>query len=132
MEKYGSTPYGPMAALIMAHANHQAGDLQSAGTQLQWVIDNTKDDEAAAVARLRLAAVRLDEKKLDEALKLLDAKHGEALAALYADLRGDVLVAQGKPAEARAAYKLALDKIAAGGNYRNVVQMKIDALGSGT
>jgi len=41
---------------------------------------------------------------------LLEAKHGAAMETLYADLRGDVMVAQGKSAEARAAYKSAIDK----------------------
>jgi len=76
-----------------------------------------------------LAGIRLDEKKYDEALALLDAKHGQAFAPLYSDLRGDVLTAQGKPAEARAAYKLAGEKGLPNSNYRNVVQIKLDALG---
>lgn len=129
--KYGSTVYGPMAALVMARTNYDSGDAATAAEQLQWAIDKAADDELVAVARLRLAAIRLDEKKFDEALKLLDAKHGESLVPLYADLRGDVLVAQGKPDEARAAYKVALEKSAAASNYRNLVQIKFDALGQG-
>jgi predicted negative regulator of RcsB-dependent stress response len=48
---------------------------------------------------------------------------------LYADLRADILAAQDKPAEARVAYKLALEKSLPNSNYRNVVQIKLDALG---
>jgi len=131
VDKYGSTAYGPMAAMVMARTNHDSGDAAAAATQLQWVIDKTGDDETAALARLRLAGIRLDEKKHDEALKLLDGKHGEALVPLYADLRGDVLVAQGKTDEARAAYKLSLEKSAPASSYRNLVQIKLDALGPG-
>jgi predicted negative regulator of RcsB-dependent stress response len=131
VDKYGSTAYGPMAALVTAKTNYDAGDAAAASKQLQWAIDHADDEETAALASLRLAAIRLDEKKYDEALKLLDARHGDALVPLYADLRGDVLVAQGKPAEARSAYKVALEKSAAGGNYRNLVQIKLDALGPG-
>jgi len=130
IDKYGSTAYGPMAALLLAKTNHESGDAAAAAKRLQWAIDKARDDETAALARLRLAGIRLDEKKHDEALALLDAKHPAAFAALYADLRGDVLAAQGKPAEARAAYKLALDKSLPSSNYRNVVQIKLDALGS--
>lgn len=131
VDKYGSTPYGPMAALVTAKTNYDAGDAVAAAKQLQWAIDHADDEETAALASLRLAAIRLDEKKYDEALKLLEAKHGGALVPLYADLRGDILVAQGKLAEARTAYKAALDKSAAGGNYRSVIQIKLDALGPG-
>ncbi len=129
VDKYGSTAYGPMAALLLAKTSHDNGDAAAAATRLQWAIDKARDDETAALARLRLAGIRLDEKKYDEALALLDAKHAQAFAPLYADLRGDVLAAQGKPAEARAAYKLALEKSLPNSNYRNVVQIKLDALG---
>jgi predicted negative regulator of RcsB-dependent stress response len=129
IDKYGSTAYGPMAALLLAKTSHDNGDPAAAATRLLWAIDKARDDETAALARLRLAGIRLDEKKYDEALALLDAKHSQAFAPLYADLRGDVLTAQGKPAEARAAYKRALEKGLPNSNYRNVVQIKLDALG---
>jgi len=129
IDQYGSTAYGPMAALLLARRNYESGDAPAAATRLQWAIDKAGDDETVALARLRLAGIRLDEKKYDEALALLDAKHAPAFAPLYADLRGDVLAAQGKAAEARAAYKLALEKIPPNSNYRNVVQIKLDALG---
>jgi predicted negative regulator of RcsB-dependent stress response len=129
IDKYRSTAYGPMAALLLARSNYNSGDVAAAATRLQWAIDKARDDETVALARLRLAGIRLDEKKYDEALALLDAKHAPAFAPLYADLRGDVLAAQGKAAEARAAYKLALEKSPPNGNYRSVVQIKLDALG---
>ncbi len=129
IDKYGSTAYGPMAALLLARRNYDSGDAPAAATRLQWAIDKARDDEIVALARLRLAAIRLDEKKYDEALALLDAKHAPAFAPLYADVRGDVLAAQGKVAEARAAYKLALEKTPPNSNYRSVVQIKLDALG---
>jgi predicted negative regulator of RcsB-dependent stress response len=129
IDKYGATAYGPMAALLVARRNYDNGDAAAAATRLQWALDKARDDEMVALARLRLAGIRLDEKKYDEALALLDAKHAPAFAPLYADLRGDVLAAQGKAAEARAAYQLALEKIPPNSNYRSVVQIKLDALG---
>lgn len=131
IDDFGSTAYGPMAALVLARSNYENGETDTAAAQLQWVIDKAGDEDTVALARMRLAGVRLDEKKYDEALKLLDGKHGAALAPLYADLRGDVLVAQGKFDEARSAYRLAIEKSAPTGNYRNVIQIKLDALGPG-
>jgi predicted negative regulator of RcsB-dependent stress response len=130
-DKYAGTPYGPMAALAAAKADFDAGDLASAGRRLQWAAEHTRDDEVRAIAQLRLAGVRLDEKKYDEALKLLDGKHPDSFAGLYADLRGDALLALGKGAEAKAAYKLALEKLPAQSNYRLLVQLKLDGLGGG-
>lgn len=130
LEKYGRTAYGSMAALVLANTNYAAGDREAAAAQLRWVIDRAADDETAVLARLRLAGILLEEKKYDEALKLLDAPHTEAFVPQYSDLRGDVLVAQGRLAEARAAYRQALDKAGAQSPWSNLVQLKLDALGS--
>lgn len=128
-DKYRATPYGAFAALSAARASFAMGDLAGAKSQLQWTIDNTKEDGIRDVARLRLAGVLLDEKNADEALKLVGAKPLESMTALYADLKGDILTAQGKHAEARGAYQLALDRSDAGSPYRGVIQLKLDALG---
>jgi predicted negative regulator of RcsB-dependent stress response len=129
-ERYARTAYATFAALAAARAAFDSGDLASAKSRLQWVVDNARDAEARDVARLRMAAVLLDEKKYDEALKLLDTQHVETLSALYSDLKGDVLVAQGKPQEARAAYQAALDKSESRSTYRALIQIKLDALGA--
>jgi|SRR5882672_1321508 len=127
--KYGSTAYGAFAALSAARASFETGDLAGAKSQLQWVIDSAKEDELRDIARLRLAGVLLDEKNYADALKLVDAKSVESMAGLYADLKGDILLLQGKKAEARSAYQLALDKSEAGSEYRAAIQLKRDSLG---
>lgn len=129
VDKYPRTGYARLAALTGAKAAFDSGDAAAAKIRLQWVVDNGADDEMRDIARLRLAAVLLDEKNHDAALKLLAAQHGDTLSALYADLKADVLVAQGKPDEARAAYQRALDKSDAKSAYRALIQVKLDALG---
>jgi len=126
---YGATIYAAFAALGSARASFESGDLAGAKSQLQWVTDNVKEDAIQDIARLRLAGVLLDEKNHAEALKLVDAKPVDFLAGLYADLKGDILLAQGKEAEARSAYQLALDRSEAGSPYRAIIQMKLDSLG---
>ena len=129
IDKHGSTQYAGMAALSAAKAGVLTGELEDARKNLQWAADKAREEEMRDVARLRLAYVLLDEKKYDEALKLLAAKSTEAYAPLYADLRGDVLAAQGKLAEARSAYQAALEKTDAANRYRGVIELKLDALG---
>jgi hypothetical protein len=129
VDKYASTQYATMASLAAAKSNFDTGDLPAAKTQLQWVIDNGKEEEARDVARLRLARVLLDEKKPAEALKLLEAKHSDSFDGLYADVKGDALFADGKRAEARAAYQVALEKSDTASPTRQIVQLKLDALG---
>lgn len=130
MDKYAGTPYASRAALIAAQVNESGKDAVRAKTQLQWVIEHASEDGLKSVAALRMASILLDEKDYAGALKLLDAKHPTSFDALYADLKGDVLGAQGKPAEARAAYQLAFDKLDQKSGYRNLVQMKLDAFGA--
>ena len=127
--KYGSTMYGTFAALSSARASFESGDSAAAKSQLQWVMDNTKEDEIRDVARLRLAGVLLDEKNPAEALKLVDTKPVESMTGLYADLKGDILFLQDRKAEARSSYQFALDKSEAGSAYRSAIQLKLDALG---
>lgn len=129
IDKYPRTAYAVDAAMIAAKINFESGDLKSATSQLQWVIDHAKDSQSRDLARLHLSGVLLDEKNFDEALKLLSAKHDAAFESLYSDRKGDVLALQGKPDEARAAYRAALDKLPKDAAARSVIEMKLDALG---
>ena len=128
-DKFASTAYAARAMLLAAQVNEQAKDVARTKTQLQWVIDNAVETTLKDVARLRLAAVFLDEKNYAEALKQLEAKHPESFDGLFADLKGDVLSSQGKIDEARSSYKLAYEKVDSQSMYRNLIQMKLDALG---
>lgn len=130
IEKYPATPYAARAALLVAGANYELGDAKSAKAQLQWVIEHAKEDGARDIARLRLAGMLLDDKNYAEAMKLLEAPHQKSFDGLFADLKGDVLAAQGKIADARTAYNTALEKIDEKSSYRQIVQMKLDSLGA--
>lgn len=127
---HARTGYAALASLTAARLSFDAGDLASAKENLQWVVDQARDEDMKSLARFRLAGVLLDEKKFDDALKLLDAKPEDPMANMIADLRGDVLVAKGSVSEARAAYQAALEKTDARSPYRNLIQIKIDALGT--
>lgn len=127
--KFGGTAYAPRGALIMAALLFDDGDKAGAKAQLASVIDKDSEDELKEVARLRLAAILLDEKQYDEALRTLDAKHGESFDAIYADARGDIHAAAGRRDEARTAYQTALARLDPNSPYRNFVQAKLDAIG---
>jgi predicted negative regulator of RcsB-dependent stress response len=128
IDKYPRSFYASEAALLSAQASFEAGDLATARARLEWVLKNGRD-EHRSLARLRLAAVLLDMKQHAEALELLEANKDEAYAALVADLRGDILFAQGRTDEARAAYKLALEKSDARSPMRSITELKLGALG---
>jgi predicted negative regulator of RcsB-dependent stress response len=128
-----------LGALLAARAQVDAGDTKNARVQLAWAAENAKDPGLRDLARLRLAAVMLDEKAYDEAMKQLATEPGASFAPRFAELRGDVLAAQGKVAEARTAYDLALTKFDAlakddesrqRGGYKEIIQTKRDSLGA--
>lgn len=137
IDKYSGTAYAGMAAMFSAKTQADGGDAKTARAQLAWAADNAKEDALRDLARLRLAALLLDDKAYDEALKQLAAEPAPAFAPRYAELKGDVLAVQGKPAEARAAYDAALakldalnkDQAAARGPYHDVLKAKLDAVG---
>lgn len=130
VESFPRTLYASMGALASARYYVDKGDAKSARAQLQWVVERSPSDELKDIARLRLAGLLLDDKAYDEALALLEAKHAPAIAAQYAALKGDVLVAKGQPAEAKAAYRAALEKAGErSGAFRASVQLRLDALG---
>lgn len=126
---YGSTSYAVIAALLSAKAAFASGDLTAAKEQLHWVLDRARDDEVKDLARLRLAGVLFDEKGYAEALALLEVKPVDSMSGLYADLKGDILAAQGELTKARGAYQLALDRSESDSTYRATIQLKMDALG---
>lgn len=154
-DKFAGTAYAPLGAMLAARLSFDSGDLKNAQAQLTWAAEHGKD-EVKDLARLRLAAVLLDEKAYDDALKQLDGTHTAAFDARFAEMKGDVLGAQGKKAEARAAYQQALgkpadkagekagekaadkangktdtaDKSGPTGVYREVLQQKLDSLGA--
>ncbi len=134
IEKYSGTPYADLAALLSAKVQSEAGDLKNARVPLAWAAEKANDPALRSLARLRLATVLLDEKAYDEALAQLQAPADADLAARFADLKGDILVAQGKPAEARAAYQAAVDALSAAvkqeaSALREIAQAKLDAVG---
>jgi predicted negative regulator of RcsB-dependent stress response len=130
VESYPRSHYASMGALVAARYYFDHQDLKSAKAQLQWVIERAATDDFRDLARLRLAAVLLDEKAYDEALAAADAPHAAAYDSQFAAIKGDILVAKKQPAEARSAYKLALDKALEGDTaFRNSVRMRLEALG---
>jgi predicted negative regulator of RcsB-dependent stress response len=130
VESYSRTLYASMGALVAARYYFDRNDLKSAKAQLQWVMERSPSDDFRDLARLRLATVLLDEKAYDEALKLLETKPAAAYEAQYAALRGDILLAKNQTADAKVAYKLALEKSPKkDGAFQESVRMRLEALG---
>jgi len=132
IDQYQETAYAPRAALLLAKLNAASKDMKSAQAQLEWAAAHSKEPAIRDLAHLRLAGVQLDLNQHEAALKTLSSKHSDAFSPRFDDLKGDVLLAQGKQTEARAAYQAAYGKMKETNSYRSIVELKLDALGGET
>ena len=129
MEDFSSTPYAGRAAVFAAKSNFAAKDNKSAKSQLEWATKNATEGAVKAIARLQLAGILFEEKNYDEANKVLAAITDKGYEGLKASMQGDVLLAQGKQAEAKKAYETALSNLDAQGKMHQYTQQKLESLG---
>ena len=130
MTDYPASGYAALTALYLSKAALAEKQTDEARAHLQWVLDNASLDELKLVARLRLARLALDAGKADEAWTLVSAVDAGKLSNMYASVRGDILLAQGKTEDARAAYRQALENLGGSGPEFQRVRMKLDDLGT--
>jgi predicted negative regulator of RcsB-dependent stress response len=127
-DKFSRTAYAQMSALAAAKSAFDSNDFKTAKVQLQWVADKGSD-EYKAIAKIRLAGIFLDEKAYDEGLKILAGDFPAEFAGVVSDRKGDIFVAQNKLDEARTVYHAALEKTDAQNPGRQLIQIKLDAIG---
>ena len=133
--EHPDTSYALFGALFGARLAVEANDLETAETELQWLLDNTRsgffgatDESLIITAQLRLARVILAKGDAARALALLDSVTPGAFEAEHAEIRGDVLVALGQLTEAQASFQAALQA----GSTSTTLQMKLDDLALGS
>jgi predicted negative regulator of RcsB-dependent stress response len=128
---YPKSTYARLSALVLAKLAVDSGDLTHAKERLQWVIDNSGDGKTKPIALARMAQILLAEGNVEEADTLIgqiDPIHAEQ----FAELRGDILAAQGEPEKAREMYNKTLDLAQQRGITGAVVQLKIDNINLAT
>jgi predicted negative regulator of RcsB-dependent stress response len=127
---YSATPYANQGRLMLARLRVEQGQLDAAAGQLEKVVSTTRDTELERIARVRLARVLLAADRSSEALDVLDLSRAGSFAPRFHEIRGDVLVAQGEREAASEEYRLALETTDDGIIDRQMVRMKLEALGS--
>ena len=129
MENHARSAYATPAAWLAGRISYETNDIKSARAQYEFALEHARDDGARQLARLRLATLLFDEKDLAGAMKLLEEPFEPAFQGLAGQLKGDLLVAQGKTAEARDAYKQALEKLGDKSSLKPLVEIRLDGLG---
>ena len=129
METFPKTPYASFAALKLAKLAVEAEDIAGAENYLRWTIENGQPEELVQTATMRLARLNLSSEKADAAWALLQTIEEASVLASYHELKGDILLAQDKQTEAKAAY-LQASALNPGGPAGNAfLEMKMDDLG---
>jgi predicted negative regulator of RcsB-dependent stress response len=128
-DRYAGTAYAEQAALLAARIYQDKGNLDAAKGALAWVAGKGKDAGYQSVARLRLSGMLLESRAYEEALQQLAAPMPKDFAPLAADRSGDILLAQGKKAEAKAQYQSAFKALDERSDYRRIIEIKLNALG---
>ena len=107
-DEFDRSHYAVLAALLVARLDVEGRDYAAALTQLQWALEQTRDQALQSIIRLRLARVLLAEQQWDLAHAQLDQVSAPEFTAEREELRGDVYRAQNQPDQARQAYETAL------------------------
>lgn len=130
MDSYPNSGYATLSALIRAGSAFQNDQTDEAIAYLQWVIDNAKHEEIKTIAKMRTARLLADQGKLDSALDKIRNIRTETLKAPLAELRGDLLVSEGKSQNAIEAYLEALANNSLSITMRHRLELKLKDLGA--
>ncbi len=129
--EYPKSAYTSMAALMMAKSRLIAGQLDLAAKDLEYAMEHAQPEPVQVIARERLARLRLSQGDTDAALKLLDESPSTiGFEAQFAEIRGDIYLANGEPEMAIASYQAALDELEEGVGNRELLKIKLEALGA--
>lgn len=128
-KRYAGTPYAALAALRLADAQVQAGDIEAASVSLERAATLTEEPALRALSQLRRARLLLASGQAETSLTVLESMPDEMYAGLVAEIRGDALIALGRGDEARDAFKVALTHLETGAPNRRIVELKLIDLG---
>lgn len=128
---FASTPYGTLAAFTIARLDVGQGHAKAAAKRLKWAFDHAGQDDLRRLAALRLARAQISLHDFDAAAHTLKSIQPGGFAAAFAEVQGDLYVARGDTAKARASYETALKKLSADAppQQRQLLQVKLDELG---
>ena len=127
-QQHSHSPATTQATLETAKTLFDSGKLDEAEKAYRWVLANNKAPVFQAAAMTNLATILLQQKKYDDALKVLHMPIDAAYQNIINEMRGDVFAAQSKTQEARQSYQSVLEKLPEDSNNRQLIQLKIEQL----
>ncbi len=111
IDDFPKTAYASLAALYLAKHEFEAGNVEQALAQLDWVIEHGSVHEFTLVARTRAARIHMDTNELDKALAILDVSDANGYASSINELKGDVFMMKNDTEQAKKAYAQAIQTL---------------------
>lgn len=134
-EDFTDSAYAVYGNLVLARQQLlEDGDAEAAIESLQWALDKSDEHKAVAlVVRNRLARAQFSAERYDDALTTIEGAGNQdktgSFAAIFSELRGDILLARGEKKAARDAYLAAREQSQQGRS--GILELKLSDLGIG-
>ncbi|WP_372982544.1 YfgM family protein [Marinobacter sediminum] len=130
-DDYTDSAYAVYGNLLLARQQLMDGESEAAVELLEWALEKSGEQQALTlVVRSRLARAQFDAGQYDEALATIDeAADADSFNAIFSELRGDILLAQGDRDGARDAYLAAREQSQQGRS--GILELKLSDLGVG-
>ncbi|MDP1540667.1 MAG: tetratricopeptide repeat protein [Moraxellaceae bacterium] len=129
MDEYPRTPQATDAALMLAARSVDSNDLAAAEKHLRWALGRKPAADTRALIEVRLARVLAANDKAEDALVMLANIKDPALAPMVDEIKGDILLQQGQLDAAAKAYQSADAALAAAGEERPLLALKLADVG---
>ncbi|GJM09523.1 MAG: hypothetical protein DHS20C11_17990 [Lysobacteraceae bacterium] len=128
-ENYSDTAYATLAQMHLAAQYLAEDNREQAIAAYQEAVRVAALPQLKSIAQLRLARLLLADGQAQEAINQVAELSDGAFAGAAKEVEGDALVAIGKTDEARLAYQSALDSLQSDYGLRQMIDMKLKALG---
>lgn len=129
IENYAGSTYARLSALLLAKIEVESGNVDVAKVLLETLVTSKDDSEIDVIARTRLARIALSAGDTAAANTWLSQIPTNDDNTRFAELRADVMSAEGDKNGARTMYLQALAQAQSLGLERGAIQLKLDNLG---
>jgi predicted negative regulator of RcsB-dependent stress response len=120
--------YAELGRLQLVKVAMDQNDLKKAEEHLRLLLKQQPHSSVVALATDRLVRLLADQSRFDEALGVLESYKGKLSQAKFAELKGDIKLAQGHRVDALAAYEVAKTALGSAFEKNMLLKMKMDDL----
>ena len=125
---FSGSAYQIQSHLSMAKLYMDDLDYDNAIIQLEFVLEQSDDENFSMVARQRIARIYIEKSQYQAALDMLGDETTEAFSAQYEIIKGDAYVGIGDMSNAKASYEIALESLSPGSFSYDFTKMKFEQI----